>query len=156
MGDLLFGYFGVGVRICCGFVFELVVVGYELEFVDVVLFECGLMLVDFVHVLLFLVILVDHWCVLFDALMSFELGLVDFCYGDIVNVCERALQQCVGDAVGWFNAGCLWREVGWIAFCIVLCTCLFDFVFVIVCFVVVLTQCAVEECDMLMLDYTYL
>ena len=49
---------------------------------------------------------------LLDALLDLRIDDPDSRYGDLVNVRERALEQRVGDAAGWLNAGRPRREAG--------------------------------------------
>ncbi len=149
-------YLGSDARIRSGPAPELVSAGYELELADAALLEHGLTLADIAHVIALPAIPEAHRRALLDALPGLELGAIDSRYGDIVNVRERALEQRVGAAAGWLNAGRPRREAGRIAFRIALRSRLLDLVAAITRFAEALTTAAARERDTLMPDYTYL
>jgi argininosuccinate lyase len=133
-----------------------VAAGYELELADAALLEHGLMLADLAHAIALPTIPDGHRRALLDALRELELGPIDSRYGDIVNVRERALEQRVGEAAGWLNAGRPRREAGRIAFRIALRTRLLDLADAIARFASALVERAASERDTPMPDYTYL
>ncbi len=73
-----------------------------------------------------------------------------------MNVREKALQERIGDAAGWLNAGRPRREAGRIAFRIALRARLLDLAQAIARFASALTENAARERDTPMPDYTYL
>jgi argininosuccinate lyase len=150
------GYLGAGARIRRGPAPELVAAGYELELADAALLERGLTLADLAHVLALPSIPADHRRALLVALSDLDLGDIDSRYGDIVNVRERALQERIGAAAGWLNAGRPRREAGRIAFRIALRDRLLDLASAIARFAAALTDRAAQERDTPMPDYTYL
>ena len=101
---------------------ELVEAGYELELADAPLLARGLGLADLAHVIALDAIPGDDRRALLDALVALldEEVAVDARYGDLANVRERALEQRIGSAAGWLNAGRPRREAGRIAFRIAL------------------------------------
>ena len=119
---------------------ELVAAGYELELADAALLEPGLKLADLAHVLAHPAIPDDHRRALLDALLDLRIDDPDSRYGDLVNVRERELEQRVGDAAGWLNAGRPRREAGRIAFRIALRTRLLDLAEAIARFAAALTE----------------
>ena len=135
---------------------ELVAAGYELELADAALLEPGLKLADLAHVIAHPAIPEDHRRALLDALLDLRIDDPDSRYGDLVNVRERELEQRIGDAAGWLNAGRPRREAGRIAFRIALRTRLLDLAEAIARFAAALTERATHERDTLMPDYTYL
>jgi argininosuccinate lyase len=149
------GYLGAEARIRKGPAPELVAAGYELELADAALLEPGLKLADLAHVLAHPSIPKDHRRALLDALLDLEVE-IDSRYGDLVNVRERALEQRIGNAAGWLNAGRPRREAGRIAFRIALRARLLDLAEAITRFAAALTERATHERDTLMPDYTYL
>ena len=150
------GYLGAEARIKQGPAPELVAAGYELELADAALLERGLTLADVAHVVTHPAIPDDHTRALLDALLDLRIDDPDSRYGDLVNVRERALEQRVGDAAGWLNAGRPRREAGRIAFRIALRDRLLDLTEAIARFAAALTHQAANERDTLMPDYTYL
>jgi len=156
MSDPPPGYLGAGARITRGPAPELVAAGYELELADAPLLERGLTLADIAHVVALPTIPDDHRRELLQALAHVDVSGVGSEYGDLVNLRERALQQRIGDAAGWLNAGRPRREAGRIAFRIALRTRLLDLAEAIARFAQALTDQAAEHRDTLMPDYTYL
>jgi len=156
MSDPPPGYLGADARIQRGPAPELVAAGYELELADAALLEPGLRLADLAHVLAHPSIPQDHRRALLDALLDLRTDDPDSRYGDLVNVRERALEQRIGDAAGWLNAGRPRREAGRIAFRIALRTRLLDLTEAIARFAAALTEQAARERETLMPDYTYL
>ncbi len=150
------GYLGAEARIKQGPAPELVAAGYELELADAALLERGLTLADVAHVLAHPAIPAEHRRALLDALLALRIEAPDSRYGDLVNVRERELEQRVGDAAGWLNAGRPRREAGRIAFRIALRARLLDLTEAIARFAAALTHQAADERDTLMPDYTYL
>jgi argininosuccinate lyase len=138
---------------------ELVEAGYELELADAPLLARGLGLADLAHVLALDAIPAADRRALFGALLELldgELGAVDPRYGDLVNVRERRLEQRVGSAAGWLNAGRTRREAGRIAFRIGLRSRVLDLAEAVTRFAAGLTRLGARERDTLMPDYTYL
>jgi argininosuccinate lyase len=138
---------------------ELVEAGYALELADAPLLARGLGFADLAHVLALDAIPADDRRALIGALLELldgDLGEVDPRYGDLVNVRERALEQRIGSAAGWLNAGRTRREAGRIAFRIGLRSRLLDLVDAVGRFAAALTRLGADERDTLMPDYTYL
>ena len=150
------GYLGAGARITRGPAPELVAAGYELELADAPLLERGLVLADIAHVVALPTIPDDHRRQLLEALAHVDVGNVDHRYGDLVNLRERALQEQIGDAAGWLNAGRPRREAGRIAFRIALRTRLLGLATAVARFADALSEQAANHRDALMADYTYL
>ena len=150
------GYLGAEARITRGPAPELVAAGYELELADAPLLERGLVLADIAHVVALPTIPDDQRRQLLAALADVDVSGIGSEYGDLVNLRERALQERIGDAAGWLNAGRPRREAGRIAFRIALRTRLLDLATAVARFARELTEKAAEERDTLMPDYTYL
>lgn len=153
------GYLGAGARITRGPAPELVEAGYELELADAPLLARGLGLADLAHVLALDAIPDGDRRALLRALgelLDGDLGEVDSRYGDLVNVRERALEQRIGNAAGWLNAGRTRREAGRIAFRIALRERVLDLADAVVRFAAALVDGAARERDTPMPDYTYL
>ena len=118
------GYLGAEARIRSGPAPELVEAGYALELGDAPLLHRGMGLADLAHVLALGaqgVIPPDDERELLGALVELltaDVGEVvsDPRYGDLANARERALEQRIGTAAGWLNAGRPRREAGRIAF----------------------------------------
>ncbi len=77
-------------------------------------------------------------------------------YGDLANLRERALEQRIGTAAGWLNAGRPRREAGRIAFRIALRERVLDLAQAVARHAAALVELAARERDTLMPDYTYL
>jgi argininosuccinate lyase len=150
------GYLGAEARITRGPAPELVAAGYELELADAPLLERGLILADIAHVVALPSIPDDHRRALLSTLADVDVSEIGSEYGDLVNLRERALQQRIGDAAGWLNAGRPRREAGRIAFRIALRTRLLDLTQAIARFTQALTEQAELHRGTLMPDYTYL
>ncbi|HET6549840.1 MAG TPA: lyase family protein [Solirubrobacter sp.] len=150
------GYLGADARVRRGPAPELVAAGYELELADSALLERGLTLADVAHVLAHPAIPETHRRELLDGLLDLRVDEPDSRYGDLVNVRERVLEQRVGQAAGWLNAGRPRREAGRIAFRIALRERLLDLHGAIARFAAALTAQAATHRDTLMPDYTYL
>ena len=153
------GYLGAGARLSRGPAPELVEAGYELELADAPLLARGLGLADLAHVLALDAIPDGDRRALLGALIDLldgDLGGVDSRYGDLVNVRERALEQRIGSAAGWLNAGRTRREAGRIAFRIALRERVLDLTAAVVRFAAGLVDAAARERDTPMPDYTYL
>jgi argininosuccinate lyase len=153
------GYLGAGARIHRGPAPELVEAGYELELADAPLLQRGLGLADLAHVVALPVIPEPDRRALLDALLELlddEPGGVDPRYGDLVNVRERVLEQRIGPAAGWLNAGRPRREAGRIAFRIALRSRVLDLAAAVVRFAAALVDAADRERATPMPDYTYL
>jgi argininosuccinate lyase len=153
------GYLGAEARIRSGPAPELVEAGYRLELADAPLLERGLGLADLAHAVALPTIPDADRRALLDALLVLRtegVGEIDERYGDLVNVRERWLEQRVGTAAGWLNAGRPRREAGRIAFRIALRDLLLDLVEAIARFAAGLTELAARERDTPMPDYTYL
>jgi argininosuccinate lyase len=152
------GYLGAGARISRGPAPELVAAGYELELADAPLLARGLGLADLAHVLALAAIPDAARRALLGAVVALldeEIEL-DPRYGDLVNVRERALEQRIGSAAGWLNAGRTRREAGRIAFRIALRGRILELAEAEIRFATALTDVAARERDTLMPDYTYL
>jgi argininosuccinate lyase len=153
------GYLGAGARIRRGPAPELVEAGYALELADAPLLQRGLGLADLAHVFALPVIPPADRRALLDALLELldgGLGDVDPRYGDLANVRERALEQRIGAAAGWLNAGRPRREAGRIAFRIALRSRVLDLAAAVARFAAALVDAADRERATLMPDYTYL
>jgi argininosuccinate lyase len=138
---------------------ELVEAGYELELADAPLLARGLGLADLAHVLALEAIPAGDRRALLAALLELldgELGDVDSRYGDLANVRERVLEQRIGSAAGWLNAGRPRREAGRIAFRIALRERVLDLAAAVSRFAAGLAAVAARERATLMPDYTYL
>ncbi len=153
------GYLGANARIRSGPAPELVEAGYELELADAPLLQRGLGLADLTHVLALDAIPDADRRALVRALLELldgDLGQADSRYGDLVNVRERELEQQIGTAAGWLNAGRPRREAGRIAFRIALRARVLDLAEAVVRFAAGLVAVAERERATLMPDYTYL
>ena len=153
------GYLGATARIRSGPAPELVEAGYELELADAPLLARGLGLADLAHVLALDAIPDADRRALLTALLALldgDLGDIDSRYGDLVNVRERMLEQRIGSAAGWLNAGRPRREAGRIAFRIALREGVLDLAAAVVRFAAGLVAVAERERATLMPDYTYL
>ncbi len=155
------GYLGADARVRSGPAPELVAAGYALELADAPLLERGLGLADLAHVLA----LAERGAIpdadarpLLGALLDLLGGSTapDARYGDLANVRERVLEQRIGTASGWLNAGRPRREAGRIAFRIALRSRLLDLGTAVVRFAGALVEQAARERDTPMPDYTYL
>src|SRR4051812_33011151 len=152
------GYLGAGARVRSAPAPELVAAGYELELADAPLLAGGLALADLAHVAAHPAIPPEDAEALKTALLELldtELEL-DPRYGDLVNVRERELEQRIGTAAGWLNAGRPRREAGRIAFRIALRVRVLDLAAAVVRFAAGLVAVAERERATLMPDYTYL
>ena len=152
------GYLGAGGPIRRGPAPELVEAGYALELADAPLLARGLGLADLAHVIALDAIPEDDRRALLDALVGLldeEIEL-DARYGDLANVREHVLEERIGTAAGWLNAGRPRREAGRIAFRIALRTRVLELASAVTRFAAALTDVAARERDTLMPDYTYL
>jgi argininosuccinate lyase len=152
------GYLGAGGPIRSGPAPELVEAGYELELADAPLLARGLGLADLAHAIALEAIPEDDRRVLLGALVDLlddEIE-VDPRYGDLANVRERELEQRIGNAAGWLNAGRARREAGRVAFRIALRTRVLGLAGAATRFAAALTDAAARERDTPMPDYTYL
>jgi argininosuccinate lyase len=158
MGEPPEGYLGAGGPIGSGPAPELVEAGYELELADAPLLARGFGLADLAHAIALDAIPADDRRALLEALVGLldEQIDVDSRYGDLANVRERELEQRIGNAAGWLNAGRPRREAGRIAFRIALRTRVLDLAEAVTRFAAALTELAARERDTLMPDYTYL
>lgn len=152
------GYLGAQARVRSGPAPELVAAGYELELADAPLLARGLTLADLAHV-------AAHPSIPPEDASSLRAALLalldappepDARYGDLVNLRERHLEQRIGTAAGWLNAGRPRREAGRIAFRIALRERLLDLGDALVRFACALTELGARERDTLLPDYTYL
>jgi argininosuccinate lyase len=153
------GYLGVEGRVRSGPAPELVAAGYELELADAALLHRGLTLADLAHVIAHPAIPDADRRALLTALTALDTEgpeIEDPRYGDLVNVRERALEQRVGTAAGWLNAGRPRREAGRIAFRIALRARLLDLEQAALRFAAALVERARAERDTPMPDFTYL
>jgi argininosuccinate lyase len=152
------GYLGAGGPLHRGPAPELVEAGYALELADAPLLSRGLGLADLAHVIALDVIPDADRRALLAALLDLfdEEIAVDARYGDLVNVRERVLEERVGTAAGWLNAGRPRREAGRIAFRIALRSRVLGLAAAVARFAAALTEAAVRERDTPMPDYTYL
>jgi len=156
------GYLGAEARVRSGPAPELVAAGYELELDDARLLHRGLGLSDLAHVLA-----LEHAQAIpredatalkaaLKDLLDADPDVADPRYGDLVNVRERALEERIGTAAGWLNAGRPRREAGRIAFRIALRDRLLDLEQATLRFAHALVTRAADERDTPMPDYTYL
>jgi argininosuccinate lyase len=152
------GYLGARARIRRGPAPELVAAGYELELADAPLLARGLGLADLAHVAAHPSIPPEDAAALRAALRELldDEPEPDSRYGDLINLRERHLEQRIGTAAGWLNAGRPRREAGRIAFRIALRARLLDLGDTLVRFAAALVELAARERDTLMPDYTYL
>jgi argininosuccinate lyase len=158
MSDPPEGYLGAEGPIRRGPAPELVEAGYELELADAPLLARGFGLADLAHVIALEAIPEGDRRALLGALVALlddEIE-VDSRYGDLANVRERELEQRIGNAAGWLNAGRPRREAGRIAFRIALRTRVLDLTAAVTRFAAALTEVAARERDTPMPDYTYL
>ena len=157
------GYLGADARIGSAPAPELVEAGYRLELEDAPLLHRGLGLADLAHVTM----LGEQGAIPAADLGRLLWGLLDLlddhvaaaateeAYGDLANVRERRLEQRIGTAAGWLNAGRPRREAGRIAFRLALRPRLLDLVAAVARFADSLVALAARERDTLMADYTY-
>jgi argininosuccinate lyase len=153
------GYLGATARVRSGPAPELVEAGYALELADAPMLHRPLGLADIAHVLALEVIPSDDRRALLTALgemLEGHAGDVDARYGDLVNARERLLEQRIGTAAGWLNAGRPRREAGRIAFRLALRERILDLIDAMLRFAAALTEVAARERDTLLPDYTYL
>ncbi len=158
------GYLGAEARIRSGPAPELVEAGYALELEDAPLLHRGQGLADLAHVLVLSeqgVVPLDDERVLLGALLELlEADVAELVseprYGDLANVRERALEQRIGSAAGWLNAGRPRREAGRIAFRLALRGRVLDLAAAVTRHAGALVDLAARERDTLMPDYTYL
>jgi argininosuccinate lyase len=154
------GYLGAGARILRGAAPELVEAGYELELADAPLLARGLGLADLAHTLTVTAIPDADRRALLAALLKLLDGDEgvgeDPRYGDLVNLRERALEERIGTAAGWLNAGRPRREAGRIAFRLALRERILDLHAAVLRFAGALAGVAERERDTPLPDYTYL
>ncbi|WP_053226137.1 lyase family protein [Solirubrobacter soli] len=153
------GYLGAEGRVRSGPAPELVAAGYELELADADLLHGGLTLADLAHVIAHPAIPDGDRRTLLRALLELDAGgpaIEDPRYGDLVNVRERELEQRIGTAAGWLNAGRPRREAGRIAFRVALRTRVLDLEQAALRLATALTDQATRERDTPMPDFTYL
>ena len=153
------GYLGADARIGRGPAPELVEAGYGLELADAPLLHRGLGLADLAHV-------IDlggdprrgspACCSGRCSSCSTSRRAIDARYGDLANVRERLLEQRIGTAAGWLNAGRPRREAGRIAFRLALRTRVLELAAASLASPTALVALAARERDTLMPDYTYL
>jgi argininosuccinate lyase len=158
MSDPPEGYLGAGGPIAGGPAPELVEAGYELELADAPLLARGFGLADLAHAIALDAIPAEDRRALLEALLELlddEIE-IDSRYGDLANVRERVLEQRIGAAAGWLNAGRPRREAGRIAFRIALRSRLLDLTDAVTRYGSALTEVAARERDTPMPDYTYL
>jgi argininosuccinate lyase len=150
------GYLGADARVRRGPAPELVEAGYELELADAPLLRRGLGLADLAHVLALPAI--PDGRALLRALLDLldEEPAIDPRYGDLVNVREHWLEERIGSAAGWLNAGRPRREAGRIAFRIALRERVLELHAAVLRFASALVELAARERDTPMPDYTYL
>ena len=154
------GYLGAQARIANAPAPELVEAGYRLELADAPLLHRGLGLADLAHVIVLGergTIPRDELRALLRALLDLldEEVVLDASYGDLANVRERLLEQRIGVAAGWLNAGRPRREAGRIAFRLALRPRVLDLVVAVARFADGLVTLAARERDTLLPDYTY-
>ena len=154
------GYLGAQARIASAPAPELVEAGYRLELADAPLLHRGLGLADLAHV----IVLGERGTIpgedvraLLRALLDLldEEIMPDASYGDLANVRERLLEQRIGVAAGWLNAGRSRREAGRIAFRLALRPRVLELVLAVARFADGLVTLAARERDTLLPDYTY-
>jgi argininosuccinate lyase len=158
------GYLGAEARIRGGPAPELVEAGYALELGDAPLLHRGMGLADLAHVL----VLGERGVIppgdgrellraLVELLTADVADIVsDPRYGDLANARERVLEQRIGTAAGWLNAGRTRREGGRIAFRLALRERVLELASAVVRYAGALVELAARERDTLMPDYTYL
>jgi len=154
------GYLGAQARIASAPAPELVEAGYVLELADAPLLHRGLGLADLAHV----IVLGERGAIPGDDLRALLRALLDLLdeevvpdasYGDLANVRERLLEQRIGVAAGWLNAGRPRREAGRIAFRLALRPRVLELVVAVARFADGLVTLAARERDTLLPDYTY-
>ena len=154
------GYLGAQARIASAPAPELVEAGYVLELADAPLLHRGLGLADLAHV----IVLSERGAIPGDDLRALLRALLDLLdeevvpdasYGDLANVRERLLEQRIGVAAGWLNAGRPRREAGRIAFRLALRPRVLELVVAVARFADGLVTLAARERDTLLPDYTY-
>src|SRR5262249_31918263 len=108
------GYLGADARVRSGPAPELVEAGYELDRAAAPLPARGVGLADLAHVLVLDAIPDADRRALLAALLDLldDEPALDPRYGDLANVREPALEQRIGTAAGWLNAGRPRREAG--------------------------------------------
>lgn len=159
MSDPPPGYLGAEARIKSGPAPELVRAGYELELADATLLHRGFGLADLAHVVALPTIPDTDAQTLLRALLELHAAapeITDTRYGDLANVREQLLNERVGTAAGWLNAGRPRREAGRIAFRIALRERLLALHDAVLRFAAALVDAAERERDTPMPDYTYL
>jgi argininosuccinate lyase len=153
------GYLGAEGRIRSGPAPELIAAGYELELADAALLHTGLTLADLAHVIAHPAIPDTDRRTLLDALLQLDAEgprVEDARYGDYMNLRERVLEQRIGSAAGWLNAGRPRREAGRIAFRIALRERLLDLEAATLRLAAALGRQARRHRDTPMPDFTYL
>jgi argininosuccinate lyase len=151
------GYLGADARIRRGPAPELVEAGYELELADAPLLWRSLGLADMAHALVLRAIPDADRRALLGALLELaEDRSLDSRYGDLVNLREHRLEERVGTAAGWLNAGRPRRETGRIAFRLALRERVLELHAAVVRFAAALVDVAERERDTPLPDYTYL
>jgi argininosuccinate lyase len=152
------GYLGADARIRRGPAPELVEAGYELELADAGLLGRGLGLADLAHTLALPAIPEADRRALLAALLDLleEPPDLDPRYGDLANLRERLLEERIGSAAGWLNAGRPRREAGRIAFRLALRERVLDLHAAVLRFAGALVDVAERERDTPIPDYTYL
>jgi argininosuccinate lyase len=156
------GYLGAEARIGSGPAPELVEAGYGLELADAPLLQRGLGLADLAHAM----VLAEGGAIPADDLRPLLRGLLELlgeddlepgheAYGDAANVRERLLEQRIGAAAGWLNAGRPRREAGRIAFRLALRPRILDLVDAVARYAAGLVALAARERDTPFPDYTY-
>ena len=145
------GYLGAGGPIRSGPAPELVEAGYELELADAPLLARGFGLADLAHAIALDAIPAGDRRALVGALVGLldEEIEIDSRYGDLANVRERELEERIGSAAGWLNAGRPRREAGRIAFRIALRSRVLDLAAAVTRFGAALTEVAARERDTL-------
>ena len=158
------GYLGAEARIRSGPAPELVEAGYALELGDAPLLHRGIGLADLAHVLVLgeqgVIPPEDERELLRALLELLDADVAEFVgdarYGDLANARERAVEQRIGQAAGWLNAGRPRREAGRIAFRLALREGVLELAAAVVRHGGALVELAARERDTLILDYTYL
>ena len=158
------GYLGAEARIGSAPAPELMEAGYRLELADAPLLHRGLGLADLAHVTM----LGERGAIAGEDLRALLRALLDLLdedvaavateerYGDLANVRERLLEQRIGSAAGWLNAGRPRREAGRIAFRLALRPRVLDLAAAVARFADGLVALAARERDTLLPDYTYM
>ena len=158
------GYLGAEARIRSGPAPELVEAGYALELGDAPLLHRGIGLADLAHVLVLgeqgVIPPEDERELLRALLELLDADVAEFVAtrgtGTSPTRASARLEQRIGQAAGWLNAGRPRREAGRIAFRLALREGVLELAAAVVRHAGALVELAARERDTLILDYTYL